>query len=698
MVGDIIKVKDITDSRNIWDLLRLSEKTKKKEKRTQPFAIIGAPGCGKTTLMQNVAITITKNLHRRHKVRSYVPILLFLREHSDNICKDETITLATLVENHFGDKKRFPTLKPPQGWFTGKMESGRCLVLLDGFDEVGDKEIRLKVSKWVDRQIGIYQNCTFFLTSRPQGYKDAPLTNVNVMEVQNFNVAQVKTFIENWYIANEFRSAGNEMNATVRERAKDGTIDLLKRLGTVPALLALTANPLLLTMIAMVHRYHGALPGSRSELYKEMCEVMLGRWRQTAGVQDEYKAGQKRSVLEPLACHMMEHGLREIPRKEAITLLDDSLRRVGVKAGEEDAFFIKLQETSGIVIEREAGLLSFAHLTFQEYLTASCWKNTNLQPSWNKLVNDSWWHETIRLYVAQGDATGIIEACLENNTFSSLTLALECAEEAEQIDADIRERLNDTIDNDIESDNGERQRLSAEVSLNNRLKKFKPIDGAREICEELVTCSDYRLFIEDMINNNIPFKPEHWLENNFPHGTASMPVSGINFFHAEEFCKWLTKKQGGTTTYRLPLLNETTVIKNVRRNSVTRCWWIGDEDWHSTFGLSDDKINQIKGALQRESKLFNSVYIDINADVVNQHILNKNKVFFPNLLRYENLILFCRVNDTLNTKRDLDLLALARDHARDLSLAHYMTLTLPITVPLPLLIKTIFLICRECRI
>ncbi len=47
------------------------------------------------------------------------------------------------------------------------------------------------------------------------------------------------------------------------------------RLDGAPGLYDLTVNPLLLTMIATVHRYRGALPGSRVDLNGEICQVML---------------------------------------------------------------------------------------------------------------------------------------------------------------------------------------------------------------------------------------------------------------------------------------------------------------------------------------------------------------------------------------------------------------------------------------
>src|SRR5262249_56040375 len=122
--------------------------------------------------------------------------------------------------------------------------------------------------------------------------------------------------------------SGNKDDDEVRRRARRDAEDLLERLKKLPSLSSLTVNPLLLTMIAMVHRYHGALPGSRVELYNEICEVLLGRWRQARGVKDNMTASQKRSVLQPLAAEMMKRKLREVApatAMEALLPLPDTL-------------------------------------------------------------------------------------------------------------------------------------------------------------------------------------------------------------------------------------------------------------------------------------------------------------------------------------------------------------------------------------
>jgi len=83
-----------------------------------------------------------------------------------------------------------------------------------------------------------------------------------VLQVRSFTDEQVTRFVQGWYLVVEWHSTG----ATGRDlllRAEAAADDLLRRLDAAPGLYELTVNPLLLTMIAIVHRHCGALPGSR---------------------------------------------------------------------------------------------------------------------------------------------------------------------------------------------------------------------------------------------------------------------------------------------------------------------------------------------------------------------------------------------------------------------------------------------------
>ncbi|HEV7892302.1 MAG TPA: NACHT domain-containing protein [Pyrinomonadaceae bacterium] len=610
---DPLARKELTGNRPVWDFLRAGSGVRE----ASALAVIGPPGCGKTTLLQHVAVTLAANRQRRHRVRGHTPILLFLRDHVGKILREQTPSLGRLVQDYFGDMQLFPTLRTPHGWFERTLEGGRCMVLLDGLDEVADADERRAVSAWVDKQIANYPRCRFVLTARPQGYAAAPLQRAHVLEVQPFNASQVRRFVENWYLANEVVASGGREDEGVRGRARKDAEDLLRRLRATPSLDALTVNPLLLTMIAMVHRYHGALPGSRVELYAEICEVLLGRWRQSRGVQDPLKTGQKLVVLRPLAAHMMESKVRDVTAEDAASVIAGPLKLVGVTADEAPKKFLsELESGSGLLLEREAGQWSFAHLTFQEYLTAAHWlEEKETERDWRALVGDSWWHETLRLYVAQGDATPLLRACLEDDTVPALALAADFLEEARRILPEVRRAAEQRLIEDLESEDLARRRLASEVRLTRRLRKLRRIDEQREIDLDFITCAEYRLFLDDLRRTYGPlyYRPDHWAEPAFAKGDALKPVTGVRGEAAGAFCTWLTAKHGGAT-YRLPRPDEAEAHPP---ESTLMMTWCRDGKGNSMRGVADwgrEVVEQLKGLSSLPPPSFQDLCLSLYRD------------------------------------------------------------------------------------
>src|SRR5262249_12415557 len=162
-----------------------------------------------------------------------------------------------------------------------------------------------------------------------------------------------------------------------------------------------------------------------------------------------------------------------------------------------------LQAGSGLLLEREAGRWGFAHLTFQEYLTAAYWLTDGNRPTdWQGLVGNSWWHETLRLYAAQGDATPILQACLSTRGVAALTLDAEIREEgAREISENVRREIEDLLETSLEADDLELRRLAAEVRLARRISSTRSnslqrIDDRREIDRQYISCAEYQLFLD----------------------------------------------------------------------------------------------------------------------------------------------------------------------------------------------------------
>lgn len=438
-----------------------------KEKQGRNYAVLGPPGSGKTTLLKHVALTLCAPTRRRDKLGApaLLPILLFLRDHAAGIQENPSISLAQLVHEQFAARQAPP---PPEGWLEAKLEKGDCLIMLDGLDEVADLQTRRQVITWIEQCMAANGRNRFIISSRPHGYRSNPLSNVTVLQVRPFTSKQVDQFIHNWYLANELMSSQKD-DPGVRENARSGAEDLIGRIRDTATLGELAVNPLLLTMITTVHRYRSSLPGRRVELYAEICEVFLGKRQQARGVVLDLTPAQKTRVLRPLAYQMMEKQMREIGKPDALEVIAGSLIAVSPEIKGED-FLKDVENGSGLLVERESGHYGFSHLTFQEYLTAVHVIEARLENDLVKRVGSAWWHETIRLYCAQADASQVIAACLDSSDVLALSLAIACMDEAREVNPQVRARYDDVMEKGTEDPDPERRRLVAEAWLKRRVR------------------------------------------------------------------------------------------------------------------------------------------------------------------------------------------------------------------------------------
>jgi hypothetical protein len=567
-----------TDSplaRSAWDFIRETAR-----EQAVGLAIIGTPGSGKSTLLQNIALTFAANRQRRYRLPAYTPLLLFLRDHAKVIASENPPTLGGLAQGLFSKREGLPS--PPPDWFERQLSSGRCIVLLDGLDEVANERDRVRVSAWVDKQIAAYPHSFFIVTSRPQGYRDAPLTRTHVLETQPFGTEQVSAFIRNWYLANEIARSGNYVDEGVRRRAGAQAHELLEHLRMRPALDVLTRNPLLLTMVAVVHSSRNALPDRRVELYAEICDVLLGHWNAAKGLSSPLTAAQLRVVLEPLAAHMMEQRVTELRRAEVMEVVRVPLARVGVDAQYIESFLTDLQARSGLVVERENDRWGFAHLTFQEYLAAAHLRAKGGVQDWPPLLQDSWMHEVLRLYAAQGDASALLKTCLQDDSIPALALASELLEEAREIEPAIRREAEETLSAAIESSNPERRRLAAEASLVRRIQRMKGIDDRRAIDLHYVSCAEYQAFLDDMRIQRRYHQPDHWQAHHHPPGKANTPISGIRAKDAQAFAMWLNSRRATGGIFRLPTAAEAREFPPTESTALMT--WCRDGDAFSLVG------------------------------------------------------------------------------------------------------------------
>lgn len=627
---------DVTDRHSINDFLDLPDPI--------VLAVIGVPGSGKTTLLRHTARKIC--LARRR-----IPILLYLRDHVPVIVSNSNLPLASLAAH--GN-----TSEPP-GWFEQHLRDGDCVILLDGLDEVAKSGDRKRIAAWVESQTKRYPKNRFVITSRPQGYRTAPIEGATVVQVRNFTDNQVAQFVRAWYLAFEKHGTGEAAD------------DLLKRLDANPALYDLTVNPLLLTMIANVHRFRGALPGSRTDLYAEICQVMLGRRQEAKNLPIELSADKKEKLLRSLAFTMMHRRVRDLFRTDIYRDIKPALQRLSTPMTERD--LLADLSSNGLLVEREADLFSFAHLTFQEYLAATHIRDKALTQTLAESVDDDWWRETTLLYATRSDADPIVSACLDSGTIPALALAFDIADQDSELDPDLRERLDTWLDST--SDDPARRQLRIGVLLTRHLRDQTRTESGGRVCVRPVTTAIYELFREDT-GTPAPDGPD---------SGPNEPIIGVRGNDAAAFARWINDCLNGEVGYRLPNraeINDPVIQRALARTPRLTVWlephdaterpelWTPPDSAHPNRIDAQQLADRVRSDLALSMKSVTYLLLDASiGTVILAHTLARalDRALARDLARALDLALTLDVNRNLDRDRDLTRdLTRALDLTRDL--------------------------------
>ncbi|MGD9100777.1 MAG: SUMF1/EgtB/PvdO family nonheme iron enzyme, partial [Anaerolineae bacterium] len=180
-----------------------------------------------------------------------------------------------------------------------------------------------------------------------------------------------------WLKSDEARTRANQLRSAISD---------------LPGLKVLASNPLLLTMMALLHTWRGQLPEDRVELYGDIIRLLLERW-ETARLGDADRRGLlallnvptlKLADLEKAlqkVVFLAHHGQRTDPTRAADVreadlvsvvrplLLDDPARA--------QIFVDFIRDRSGLLLwdgrtdELGSRLYSLPHRTFQEYLAGA---------------------------------------------------------------------------------------------------------------------------------------------------------------------------------------------------------------------------------------------------------------------------------------------------------------------------------------
>src|SRR5205814_1677669 len=171
-----------------------------------------------------------------------------------------------------------------------ELDKGNCLILLDGLDEIVSAEDRLGVVKQIEDFVRRYSNKSnpnhFVITSRIAGYYSAPLGEPFAhYTVREMNEVQIQRFLERWCYAVE-EAQTPEIPAQERANTAKREINGIMQAIRNPGVRRLAVNPLLLRILALIHRSGAILPQKRIELYKLATDTLARTWRPAQGVSE----------------------------------------------------------------------------------------------------------------------------------------------------------------------------------------------------------------------------------------------------------------------------------------------------------------------------------------------------------------------------------------------------------------------------
>ena len=399
-----------------------------------PLVLLGDPGIGKSTFLNYVAWLLSRPAENAliDRIGWRLPLPMVLRE----LPVRGVTGFDGLLKAFLGREMSAPLREDDGRYLRQALAEGQAFVLLDGIDELGDREARENLRSAVFDGIARYPNCRWLLTSRIVGYDEVPFDSVRdqrdeppfpeepdrelrdtilhrrprgllsgrkprgllpmrqesrggqipVRYIAPFDDRRIAAFARNWYVRREASASRASANADHLARAVHADESIL-RLARVPNLL---------TMMALIHRIEANLPHGRALLYERIAEAYLESIDKFRGIESSpHDLPRKKGWLARVGFEMQRRRTVEDETDETNILMDAAKVRewLSEEMGRSEAVpdtpsaeeFLKVVgRRSGLFLPRGEGRYAFVHLSFQEYFAAVALQREVTRLRWAK--------------------------------------------------------------------------------------------------------------------------------------------------------------------------------------------------------------------------------------------------------------------------------------------------------------------------
>jgi formylglycine-generating enzyme required for sulfatase activity len=389
------------------------------------IVLLGDPGGGKSTFVRFITYCLAMHsldpragwLERlsgwNAEEAEILPVVLILRDYAASLPKElpakaEAAHLCGFLKARLDAQHLAFAFGPIEE----ALENGNALVMLDGLDEVTMVEQRVFIRDAVQAFMERFPGNRYLITCRflsylppIKGKPDFRLTKVAEFRLAPFDDKKIDAFIECWYYEMGLPEKIEKLKVAVRQTD----------------IQVLASNPMLLTVMAMVHVFSGELPNERVKLFEEVIDLLLFRWeaQKPGGGEDKQnlktllrEAGRNEDDLKRVISELafQAHARTGRQKDKLADISFESLLKglAGLVGSYDQAQRVIdiMQERAGLLLEREPGVFTFPHRTFQEYMAGTylVQKRENFIPNALELTDEGdAWQQVILLAAGYAD-------------------------------------------------------------------------------------------------------------------------------------------------------------------------------------------------------------------------------------------------------------------------------------------------------
>jgi predicted NACHT family NTPase len=340
--------------------------------KSDKLIVLGYPGSGKTTLLKYLALVYSGHLSVKVPPEPLLPIFVPLREvkragppvPNADWLRDLALSCANDISSRAFTKE----------WLEDALNSGRCLVLLDGVDEVPVSQMNTLFQS-IKSFSSKYRANKIIVTCRVAAFEHS-IEGFEVCEIDDFKTDDIKLFIAQWYEHDPY-DAGR----------------LIRDINSSQSAADLCRTPLLLTLICVLYEHRRSIPTNRAELYEACVDALLFRWDTFRAVDREplipvqIGAERKKLLLSRVAYRAFDRNVIYFKMGELRELVQAELEHLNMREISADRLIKEVESHNGLFVEYVSGVYCFSHLTFHEYFTALYYHDTKeLADLFNKTV------------------------------------------------------------------------------------------------------------------------------------------------------------------------------------------------------------------------------------------------------------------------------------------------------------------------